>query len=180
MAFGRGRRVEWYSILYFQGPGEPSFQRSDFTPHLSREGGEIRFESIEQAVEGLKRTPMYLRDPEKALRKFAVIRTRGEIVYRTPVGTFKRLVKDEDRYYAWYEVTYFEDERSFDHGYQGVELYRGQPAAYRTFSDAFGGMLELFERTGIADEEKPHFNIVWYQSEMENPRELALIARETP
>ena len=177
MAYGRGRKVEWYTILYFQGPGHSSFQRTDFTPYLSSEGQEIRFESVEQAVEALKRTPMYLRDPEKALRKFAVIRTRGEIIYSTPVGTFKRLVRDSDRYYSWYEITYFDDERSFDHAYQGVELYRGQPAAYRTFRDASGGLANLLE--SVPEDKRSHFNIVWYQSEMESPKDVAQIAAET-
>lgn len=165
MAYGTGRHVEWYSVLYFTGHGEPTFRSPDATPYL--EGGkEVRFDTLGEAVWAIERTPMYRRDPRKASRKFRVVRTTGDIVHQAPIRALKKFLKSDETYVQWFEIVHLEDERSFDAPWGGVEVSPGQPARFGSFKDAFNGLMEMMRIWNVSDDDKPHLNIVWFQSEI--------------
>jgi len=130
------------------------------------DGHEVRFETAEEAERVVTRTPMYRSDPGKAGRKYRVVRTKGEIVFSVPLRSWKRLFRNEDTYCHWFEIMFFDDERSFDAPFQEILVEIGKPARYATFKDAFTTLIELMRVWGISDELKGHYNIVWFQSEL--------------
>lgn len=109
---------------------------------------------------------MYLRDAKKAARKFAVVKTSGEIVFAPTAGMFKRFVRDRAAYLQWFEIMYLSDGHSFDAPFQGVEIEPGKPAGYRTFKDVFNALMELMDVWEVPDVERERYNIVWFQSEL--------------
>lgn len=160
-----GRQIVWYSIIYFSGDGKPSFHSPEATPYF--EGGrEARFDTFEEAVHAVERTPMYLRDRKKAARKFRIVKTNGEIVFNTPLGAIKKFVKSRDTYLQWFEIMLFDDARSFNAPFQGVRLGNGQPASYGKFSAAFDALVELMGIWSVPEQFRENYNIVLFQSEL--------------
>jgi hypothetical protein len=107
---------------------------------------------------------MYMRAPMKAIRKFKIVRTIGDMVFSSPVRAFGAFIRNKGTHLQWFEVMSFENGRSFDAEFRTAALEDGRAASYGSFKEAFDAMLEITR--GLPDVDRERYNVVWFRADL--------------